>query len=98
VQAFADDEQRYVLEVRSNDPKDNSIAGCRFYPLASDVIEHAAPQRFSARLGGFDLMLERAHMSMEIPDRISGVLVAEPGWDRSGKRRAISVDVPLEPR
>jgi len=98
VQAFADDEQRYVLEIRSNDPNDNSIAGCRFYPLASDVIEHAEPQQFSARIGGFDLILLRAHMSTEIPDRINGVLVAEPGWDRSGKRRAISIDVLLEPR
>jgi len=98
VQAFVDDEQRYVLEVRSNDPDYNSIAGCRFYPLATDVIENAQPQRLVVCHGGFDLMLTRAHTSTELPNRISGVLVAEPGWDRSGRRRAISVDVLLRPR
>jgi thiol:disulfide interchange protein DsbD len=98
VQAFADDEQRFVLEVRCNDPRDNTIANCWFYPLASDVIEHAEPQQFSARMGGFDLVLLRARMSTEMPERINGVLVANPGWDRSGERRAISVDVPLERR
>jgi thiol:disulfide interchange protein DsbD len=98
VQAFADDEQRFVLEVRSNNPGDDAIAGCLFYPLRSDVIEHAEPQQFSARVGGFDLTLLRAQMSAEMPDRINGVLVAVPGWDRSGKRRAISIDVPLERR
>jgi thiol:disulfide interchange protein DsbD len=98
VQAFVDDEQRFVLEIRSNDPVYNPIAGCRFYPRATDVIENAQPQRFSACHGGFDLMLTRAHMSTELPNRIEGVLVAEPGWDRSGKRRAITVDVLLRPR
>ena len=98
VQAFIDDEQRYVLEVRSNNPDFIQISGCRFYPHATDVIENAQSQLFSPCHGGFDLMLTRAHMSTELPDRINGVLVAEPGWDRSGKRRAISVDVLLRPR
>jgi DsbC/DsbD-like thiol-disulfide interchange protein len=98
VQAFVEDERRYLLEVRSSDPKGEPIAGCRFFPLDPGVIENAQPQRFSALRGGFDLSLTRAYMSTGIPDRIRGVLVAEPGWDLSGKRRAISFDVPLERR
>jgi DsbC/DsbD-like thiol-disulfide interchange protein len=98
VRAFVEDERRYVLEVRSSSPEETAITGCLFFPFASDVIEHAGPQEFSAHYGGFDLVLQRARMSTEIPDRIAGVLVAQPGWDRSGKRRAISIDVPLEAR
>jgi len=98
VQAFVDDEERYVLEVRSIHPRDIAIARCQFFPTEPDVIEHAERQIFSARYGGCDLILKRAHMSLEIPVRISGVLVSEPGWDSAGNVRAISIDVPLEPR
>lgn len=98
VEALIEDERVYVLEVRSNELDVPPIQDCRFYPMDSDVIEHSEPQEFSARHGGFDLTLTRAHMSTRLPDRISGVLVAQPGWDRSGKRRAILIDVPLQPR
>jgi thiol:disulfide interchange protein DsbD len=98
VQAFVDDEQRYVLEVRSNDPDYTSIVGCRFYPLATDLIDNAEPQQLTDCHGGFDMLLTRAHTSTRVPDRINGVLVADPGWDRSGQQRAISIDVLLQPR
>ncbi|MGD8412772.1 MAG: protein-disulfide reductase DsbD family protein [Candidatus Latescibacterota bacterium] len=97
VQAYTDDERRYILEVRSNDPG-RDVVSCRFFPLDTDVIENAAPQRLTPCRGGFDLMLTRAHNSARIPQRIVGVLVAEGGWERSGGRRAMSIDVALERR
>jgi len=98
VQAFVEDEERYVLEIRSSAPDDAEIRECTFFPRESDAIEHSARQIFTSRRGGFDLFLKRSRVAMELPGRISGVLVAAPGWDASGKRRAITFDVPLEQR
>lgn len=98
VQAFVEDEERYVLEVRSNSPDVVEIYECTFFPREPDAIEHASRQIFTSRHGGFDLFLKRSSASLEIPGRISGVLVAAPGWNAAGERRAITFDVPLEPR
>ena len=98
VQAFVEDEERYVLEIRSTAPDAAEIHECTFFPRESDAIEHSARQIFTSRRGGFDLFLKRSRVSLEIPGRISGVLVAAPGWAAAGKRRAITFDVPLDPR
>jgi thiol:disulfide interchange protein DsbD len=98
VRAYAEDEERFVIEVRSSRPQPPAIGECKFFPSYPDIIEHADRQIFSARREGFDLILQRARMSTEVPHRISGVLVARPGWDEDGRRRAVSFDVPLETR
>jgi len=95
VQAFVEDEERYGLEVRSFGDAGISIGGCEFYPLQPDFIEHAAVQYFTSRSRGFDLALKRAQMSLEIPERLTGVLVIN---SLGGERLALSVDVPFERR
>jgi thiol:disulfide interchange protein DsbD len=98
VTAYVDDGERFVIEVRSARLRPPAIWECLFFPSYADVIEHSDRQIFSAMHGGFDLILRRTRMSTMIPHRLSGVLVANPGWDENGSRRAISIDVPLEPR
>ncbi|MCK5406584.1 MAG: hypothetical protein KAJ37_03985, partial [Candidatus Krumholzibacteria bacterium] len=74
---------------------------CSFFPLEPDVIENASAQVFTVRHRGFEITLKRAHMSTEIPERLTGVLVSDAGFARpngAAKWRAISIDVPLETR
>lgn len=103
VTAFWVDEERYVIEVNSRGESEMEIDTCEFFPLESDVIEHSAAQEFKARQTGFEIALKRAHMSLAIPERLTGVLVSDSGFAGTEygdgvKRRAISIDVPLERR
>ena len=43
VQAFVEDEERYVLEIRSSAPDDDEIRECTFFPRESDAIAHKSP-------------------------------------------------------
>ena len=101
VHAFAEDEERYVIEVSSHGENIEAVRGCSFFPLEPDVIENASAQVFTVRHRGFEITLKRAHMSTEIPERLTGVLVSDAGFARpngAAKWRAISIDVPLETR
>jgi thiol:disulfide interchange protein DsbD len=98
VRASILDEDRYLLEVRSRSPLASPVVRCRFYPRDPEVIENTAPQELERRTNGFDLVLRRAHMALETPPRLAGVLVAEPGWDEQGRSPALSIDVPMERR
>jgi DsbC/DsbD-like thiol-disulfide interchange protein len=98
VHGFIEDEERYELEARLVGDTGDPIEGAEFYPYASDVIEHAAVQQFVARRQGFDLVLKRARMSLEFPDRLTGVLVILPAPRQDRKRVALTIDVPLERR
>jgi DsbC/DsbD-like thiol-disulfide interchange protein len=101
VHAFVEDDERYVIEVSSRGENTATVHSCSFFPLEPDVIESASPQAFTVRHRGFEINLKRAHMSTEIPERLTGVLVSDTGFTRSdgaAKWRAISIDVPLETR
>jgi thiol:disulfide interchange protein DsbD len=98
VQAYLEDEERIVLEIRSNTRFDVEVGDCWFFPLYSDVIEHGDIQTLAVRPRGFDLTLKRARMSLDVPERITGVLVSDTGWDERGTIRAISIDVLIDQR
>ena len=62
------------------------------------IIDNASLQEFEMMSGGFNLVIERAAKFRKDPTRIAGVLVADSGWDDGGRRRAISIWVPVEKR
>lgn len=98
VQARLEDEERILLEVRSNTRFDIEFGDCWFFPSEPDVIEHGDIQIFTARPRGLDLTLKLARISLDVPERLSGVLVSDRGWDERGTIRAISIDVPIDRR
>jgi thiol:disulfide interchange protein DsbD len=74
-------------------PPDNLF----FYPDTPGIIENAEPQRLEPGGSGSRLVIPRSRMVGDIPERLTGVLVAPTGWGPSG-RPALQVDIPLQPR
>jgi len=64
-----------------------------FFPYESDAIEQGRPQHLQQRDGAYRLQLAPSDMRTEPLQRLRGVLVAEPGWDAAGQRKALSIDV-----
>jgi thiol:disulfide interchange protein DsbD len=74
-------------------PPDNVF----FYPDTPGIIENAEPQRLESAGSGSRLVIPRSRMVGDIPERLTGVLVAPTGWGPTG-RPALQVDIPLKPR
>lgn len=66
-----------------------------FFPENDEVIDHGAPQVWREEADGFVLVMKPSPFSSVPPLRLRGVLAASKGWNLSGKRSAVLVDVPL---
>ena len=75
---------------------DRDLKEVTFFAEESEVIDHSAPQRLSRSDAGYVLELKRSPYSSGIAPRLTGVLLAEDGWDRSRKRSAILLDQRVE--
>ncbi len=75
---------------------DRELKQVTFFADESEVIDHSAPQTLSRSDEGYVLELKRSPYSSGIAPRLTGVLLAEDGWDRSRKRSAILLDQPVE--
>lgn len=92
------DERAIVLEITPVRPRfETPPVGVFFFPFEQGVIENAQAQVLDAVGSGLHLTIERARMALELPARLSGVLVSESGWG-AGTPGALQVDVVLEPR
>jgi len=56
------------------------IARVRFFPLAGDLIDHAASQVFTREADRYELHIPRAAFPLDSAKAIEGVLVSETGW------------------
>ncbi|MEJ2216837.1 MAG: thioredoxin family protein [Gemmatimonadota bacterium] len=74
----------------------DDLDGAYFYPLDSQLLEHAAPQPLRQRGRETWLSLTRSPYRTELPARLQGVLALPPGktLDAAG-HVAVQVDVPL---
>lgn len=69
-----------------------------FFPDLESEVSYAAAQRFEAHNGAYRLLLQRVHPAKPAPRRISGVLVADAGWQGPGSTRALRIDLPVATR
>jgi thiol:disulfide interchange protein DsbD len=90
----------FVLAVTPPDGWDGTFQGSYFFPGASGVLAHAAPQPLTEDGGAYQLWLAPSEYLQGPLPRLEGVLLAPPGttWDTDAAARAMAVDVPVTER
>lgn len=85
------------LRVRPPAPWEGSLAGAYFYPLDSQLIEHAIPEPVRADGDEVWIGMVRSPYRLELPERLVGLLAPAPGQtvDAAG-HVALAVDAPLD--
>lgn len=83
------------LVVRGSGQQAAEISDLYFFPHEAGLIEPAAPQVMQKQGDHFTLLLPPAPRTTPMPGGISGVLVADAGWDDQG-HRALAVDAMFE--
>lgn len=74
----------------------DDLDGAYFYPLDSQLMEHAAPQPLRRQGRETWLSLTRSPYRTELPERLQGVLALPPGKTLDGAGHvAVQVDVPI---
>lgn len=88
----------YTLAVTPPEGRQPSLDGMQFFPMAKDVIAHAAPQPVSQAGATYLLSLQQSEYAEAPVDSLRGVLVAPEGttWDDGGQTRALRVTAPVD--
>jgi thiol:disulfide interchange protein DsbD len=85
---------RLILRIEpSGTPLPTSI---QFIPVERGIIDLAAPQSITRNGQALQLTLTRSPYAQQPPARLTGLLVADPGWDSDGTPQAVEIDVPVE--
>jgi len=66
-----------------------------FFPFEQKVIEYARDQKLAKTDDGYQLRIERSHLSENMPTRLAGVLVTDSGWRGANSEKAIEFDEPI---
>jgi len=95
IQAFKEDT---VVTFYARPPEwfTGKISGLSFFPYSSDILRNAAIQRFNVIDNVYSLKVELTPTLLQIPDNISGILVAQEGWRGPESEKAIILDLPLQ--
>lgn len=74
-----------------------SLRGAYFFPLDGTLIDHTAPQPLAVGADASWLRLDRSPYSLELPERLEGVLLLAEGETFGPEaRRAVAVDVEMQ--
>ncbi|MFO7588192.1 MAG: protein-disulfide reductase DsbD family protein [Gemmatimonadota bacterium] len=74
----------------------DGVTDLHFFVAVSDVVDHAAEQRWGLEEGALAVRLARSGFATGFPDTLRGVLVVrEPGDDAAG-RLAVEIAAPME--
>jgi thiol:disulfide interchange protein DsbD len=73
----------------------SALSGMYFFPERGDLIQHAAPQKLWRDGDGYRLRVPLAEGVKELSS-VAGVLVAEPGWDAAGMRKAVALSARID--
>ena len=66
-----------------------------FFPYQQKVIEYARPQKLTETEDGYELRIERSHLSESPPVQLAGVLVTDSGWRGDNSEKAMEFDEPV---
>ncbi len=66
-----------------------------FYPYGKKVIEYARDQKLTESGDGYQLKVERSHLSETAPTHLAGILVTNSGWRGPNSEKAMEFDVPV---
>ena len=100
VDARVGDSSTLLLDLQTASETTPTLAGVFFFPLEQGLIENASAQTLSAMPGphgrvAYQLRVERARIGVELPKRLTGILVCDSGWTTGAGPQAMTVDVPL---
>lgn len=88
----------FALRIKPPGGIDPDLVGAYFFPTDLLLLEHAVEQPVSRDGKAFVIALQQSEYAEEVPERLTGVLVARKGQhlDDSGSRRALAIDVPIQ--
>ncbi len=100
VDARVRDDATLLFDLQTAAEKTPALDGVFFFPFDQGLIENASAQTLAAMPGpygrvAYQLRIERARIGVELPKRLTGILVCESGWTAGAGPQAITIDVPL---
>jgi len=100
VDARVGDDATLLVDLQTAADTTPTLDGVFFFPFEQGLIENASAQSLAAMPGpygriAYQLRIERARIGVELPKRLTGILVCESGWTAGAGPQAMTVDVPL---
>jgi DsbC/DsbD-like thiol-disulfide interchange protein len=94
------DNSTLLVDIQTAAETTPALDGVFFFPFEQGLIENASAQSLAAMPGpygrvAYQLRIERARIGVELPKRLTGILVCESGWTNGAGPQAMTVDVPL---
>ncbi|MDZ4724356.1 MAG: protein-disulfide reductase DsbD family protein [candidate division Zixibacteria bacterium] len=85
----------FVLSITAPTGSETKVADIIFFPEEQELLDYSAAQVLTPMGEGYSLKLKRSPMNLELPERLTGILVNEHGWRGEGSEKALVVDVSL---
>lgn len=89
------DDKSITLTIFSNTDTQPSFKDLYFFSEHPDLLDHSKPQTVAKTSQGYLIAMPRSTISKDLPDRLSGVLVADHSWDPAISSPALRVDALL---
>ena len=77
----------------------DSLGSVLFLPYDQKLIDNGSDQSLGRQeSGAYELVVKRSRYSTTVPERVAGILIAEPGWRGPDSERAVEINVALKER
>ncbi|MDP2652688.1 MAG: thioredoxin family protein [Candidatus Omnitrophota bacterium] len=82
----------FLMDIVPSGPAVYPLTGIQFFPERNDLIRHAVRPQAEMNGEAYRLRLEKSPLLSKVPERLTGVLVSDQGWQGEGTSRALQVD------
>ncbi|MEP0828024.1 MAG: thioredoxin family protein [bacterium] len=89
-------ENELLLSIGKPNWVEGKLQSVLFFPEERGIIVNSARQIFQASGERQTLRIPRDKNVHLTPERLKGILVAEPGWRGPGSERALKIDIPID--
>lgn len=83
-----------TLRLRAPQWWQDSLGSVLFLPYDQKLIDNSSDQTLKRlESGAYEVVVKRSKYSTTTPDRVAGILIAEPGWRGPDSERAVEINI-----